>query len=444
MAAFDETRLFTAAFLGLLAAACGSDGSPGSGNAGGAAGVANGAGGSAGTANTTGGAANGGASSGGASTGGVPSSGGASTGGAASGGTPGSGGAANGGHDAGIVDGGDVDASAPTNCAPPHSLDAPLPRLSQTGCMDPTDTKKLAPYVLPYEVNSPLWSDSADKSRGMRLPDGGKIHVKKCTGKSTECLDAADDGKWVLPVGTVMVKNFLFDGKLVETRLFEHFDAATWVGYTYQWDEAQTDATIVPDEQREVMFDTGTRKVDWHYPSRLDCLQCHNPAGGYTLGPETAQMNRTVNGKNQIDVWAAMGLFETKPATPYAAALVLPYAGQLGTPPANATAEARARSYLHANCAFCHRPDGDFSVIDTRAGVAFKNMGLCNATPTKGDVGVNGALDVVPGKPAQSVLWLRMDALPNLGRMPKLASYQIDDQGVKVVGDWITALPPCP
>ena len=77
---------------------------------------------------------------------------------------------------------------------------------------------------------------------------------------------AADDGKWVLPVGTVMVKSFLFDGKLVETRLFVHFDAATWVGYSYQWDEAQTDATIVADAASRSCSTPGTRTVDWHLP----------------------------------------------------------------------------------------------------------------------------------------------------------------------------------
>jgi uncharacterized repeat protein (TIGR03806 family) len=310
--------------------------------------------------------------------------------------------------------------------------------------MDPSDPKKLAPYVLPYEVNSPLWSDSADKSRGMRLPDGGKIHVKDCAKEPTACQGTADDGKWVLPVGTVMVKNFLFDDKLVETRLFEHFDDATWVGYTYAWDEAQTEATIVPDARTEVMFDTGKRKVDWHYPSRIDCMKCHNPQGGSTIGPETAQMNRAVGGKNQIDTWSGMGLFDAAPAKPYEAALVLPYAGQLGAVPAGATVEQRARSYLHANCSFCHRPDGDFNPLDFRNDTAFKNMGLCNVAPMKGDVGVTGAVNVKPGDPMHSIAWLRMDALPDQGRMPQIATYQIDDLGVKLVGDWITALPGCP
>ncbi len=311
--------------------------------------------------------------------------------------------------------------------------------------MDPKDPTKLASLVFPYEVNSPLWSDSADKTRGMVLPPGGKIHVKDCAKELAACTaGAADSGKWVLPVGTVFVKSFLFDGKLVETRLFVHFDDATWVGYSYEWDEAQTDATIVPDERRKITFNTGKRAVDWTYPSRVDCMKCHNAPGGSTLGPETAQMNRVVSGMNQIDRLAAKGAFDTPPKAPYASAFVTPYAGQLGSPPAGATLDQRARSYLHANCAFCHRPDGDFAALDFRYDIALKDMGACNVSPAKGDVGVPTATDLTPTKPMESIMWLRMSALPNEGRMPQIGTYHVDQQGLTLVGDWITAIKACP
>ncbi len=70
----------------------------------------------------------------------------------------------------------------------------------------------------------------------------------------------ADDGKWLFPVGTVMLKSFGFDGKVVETRLFVHFDHRTWVGYSYPWNEAQTEATIVPSAGHGLTFNTGTRE----------------------------------------------------------------------------------------------------------------------------------------------------------------------------------------
>jgi len=206
----------------------------------------------------------------------------------------------------------------------------------------------------------------------MRLPTAGKIHVKDCTTNPTECgvldpntlqccLPPADDGKWVFPAGTVMVKNFMFPDasrpsgyKLVETRLFVRMDHVVqvqgvnteWVGYGYQWDDAQTDATIIgslvdgSDIGVSAMFQVmptvgaATQPIKWDYPSRIDCLTCHTsttpttiPTGGYTIGPETIQMNRVATGDtmNQIDKFAALGMFETAPGKPYKAALVAPY-----------------------------------------------------------------------------------------------------------------------
>jgi uncharacterized repeat protein (TIGR03806 family) len=328
---------------------------------------------------------------------------------------------------------------------PPADVDHPIEKLSATGCMDSANPTKLAAGVIPYEVNSPLWSDAADKTRGLMLPAGKKIHVKDCSSASAECTQGpADTGKWVLPVGTVLVKSFMFDGKLVETRLFVHFDETTWVGYGYQWDEAQTDATIVPNMRVTTSFNTGSRTVDWHFPSRDDCMNCHSQPVGFTLGLETAQMNRTVDGMNQIDRLAAMGVFDAPVPTPYKAALVLPYPGQLGSPPAQATTEQKARSYLHANCAYCHRPDGSFSNIDLRYDVALKDMNICNTIPVKGDQGVPDSTNLTPGKPDKSTLYLRTNALPGNGRMPQIATFHIDDMGVKVIGDWITSITACP
>ena len=142
----------------------------------------------------------------------------------------------------------------PQTCVPLANKDQPPQKLSQTGCVSPTDPKQLASSVIPYEVNSPLWSDGADKA----ARHGARRRAARFTSRTARRIrrsvpgsrDVADDGKWVLPVGTVMVKSFLFDGKFLETRLLVRFDATTWVGYTYKWDEAQTDATLVGDGSR--------------------------------------------------------------------------------------------------------------------------------------------------------------------------------------------------
>lgn len=350
------------------------------------------------------------------------------------------------GHDAGPHDSGvqltDA-ATKPAACAAPNDPDDLPSELSKTGCMHPDHPTQFAENVLPYEVNSPLWSDGADKQRGMRLPEGGKIRVRDCAKTPDACQAAADSGKWLFPVGTVLLKSFGFDGKLVETRLFARM-TNEWIGYTYQWNEAQTSATLVPDDRVEVAFDTGKRSVAWTYPNRFDCMECHNPKGGSSLGPETAQLNRMVGGQNQIDALAAHGVFEAAPAQPYAAALVTPYKDQAGEPPASATLETRVRSYMHANCAFCHRPDSTFPSLDMRFDVAFKDTHLCGSTPLKGDVGVANAKNLTPGQPMQSTTWLRMAAQPNKGRMPQIGTVVVDEQGLKLMGDWISSLSACP
>ncbi len=411
--------------------------------------------------------------------------------------------------ESGLPDGGVTDATAsdgafacptlpvPGNCSPPADIRCPYPKLSQTGCMDPSDPLRMASFVVPYEVNSPLWSDGAYKTRGMRLPGylpGGqlatnqRIHVKNCSANPMECcvenpvtlsscLPPYDDGKWVFPVGTVMVKSFMFPDsskpsgyKLVETRLFmrmDHVDPASnsdWVGYGYQWDDAQTDAMVTggpdaaSDNRSSAMFhveaDAGAMQtITWNYPNRLDCMTCHTaitPSGGHTLGPETIQMNRMVNGANQIDTLASMGFFDVPPPQPYDAALVAPYPGQAGSPPPGATLDQRARSYLHANCSFCHRPDGNWNAMDWRFDVPLQSTGACNVAAGKGDLGVSGALLLTPGDPMKSIILLRMmapagtSATGDTGRMPEIGTWVVDTQATTLISQWIDSISACP
>ena len=390
---------------------------------------------------------------------------------------------------------------SPGTCSPPPDIRCPYPKLSQTGCVDPANPLQLAASVVSYEVNSPLWSDGALKTRGMHIPAGKKIHVKDCAKNADECkvgdpanppnfLPPYDDGKWVFPVGTVMVKNFMFPDtsvksgmRFIETRLMIHLDETTWVGYGYQWNDAQTEATIVPDAASDptfleagadvavqakvnVMTAAGKKTITWNYPDRAACMKCHLDTennvpyppivtGGFVLGAETIQMNRIVTAANgvdkinQIDKLKALGLFDVPPPMPYKAALVAPYPGQAGAPPANATLDQRARSYLHANCSFCHRPEFPlYTSMDLRYDVPLNSTNICNVMPEKGDQGVMDALRVIPGDPMKSVMWLRMNAQPDTldqlerhGRMPQLATYVIDTDAVALISNWIKQLP---
>ena len=403
----------------------------------------------------TGAAGNGAGGGGGAGTGGAA----AGTGGAAAG----TGGAAAGTGGAAAGTGGATGTGGSTGgrpvqtCVPPADQSQPPSMLSQTGCVSPSDPKTLASSVVPYEVNSPLWSDGADKRRGMALPAGGTIHVVNCAANPAECpapRDRTDDGKWLLPTGTVMVKSFLFDGKFLETRLLVHFDETTWIGYTYRWDEAQTDATLVGTERDQVSFATGQRTVVWHFPSRRDCETCHVQGARFALGTETAQFNRVVGGVNQIDRLAAAGVFDAPVPKPYKAALVAPYPSDAGSPPPTATIEERAASYLHANCSFCHRPPQDVDCtsdpcMDFRFGLPLAERSLCNVDPSKNSLGITDAKTLVPGQPGRSLMWVRMTRPPDddqgrHGRMPTIASYVVDQMAVDLIGSWITSITACP
>jgi uncharacterized repeat protein (TIGR03806 family) len=336
-------------------------------------------------------------------------------------------------------------------CEPPADPRSPPARLSQTGCVDPGDPTRPAAGLLPYDVNSPLWSDGTSKERFIALPAGKQVHVKDCRRDPATCQPTAaggsphDPGHFEVPVGTVLVKSFLIAGKRIETRLLVHF-ADTWRGYSYQWNDQQTEATLIAEEEGAVerVFSNPALpggQQTWTYPSRQDCLTCHLGAAGFQLGLELVQLNRELTYPdgtrgNQLDVWERRGLFDQPLARPFPAPLPAPMGGQ-------GTVEQRARSYLHANCAICHRPDSNFPSLDLRHFTPLQAAGACNVRPIKGEVGVPGALLIAPGSPERSVLSLRMRLL-DVGRMPQIATRYLDGQGVAVVESWIRALPGCP
>jgi uncharacterized repeat protein (TIGR03806 family) len=300
---------------------------------------------------------------------------------------------------------------------------ATLPqKLSQTGCFVAGNPQVPTDKLIPFEVNSPLWSDNAEKNRWLAVPAGQKIRVLA-------------DGDWDLPNGSVLVKEFRLGGKRIETRLFVRHTDGSWAGYTYEWNDAQTDATLLPDGKTKVIAGQ-----PWTYPSRSQCMGCHNASAGFSLGLETAQLNRVVayageGRQNQLERFADLGLFAAPlPANPPA----------LPTPTSTAATDAeRARSYLHANCAFCHRPEGPGrGDQDLRFSRTFAQTKLCNVTPQSGDLGIAGAKLVVPGDSSKSLLSVRMHRTDDK-RMPPVGSAIVDGKGSSIIDGWIESLDGC-
>jgi len=276
-------------------------------------------------------------------------------------------------------------------------------------------------------VNVELWSDGAAKDRWMGLPDGTTIEV-------------LPDGDWSFPVGTVLMKDFSVGGLLIETRLFIRHDDGGWAGYSYEWNDPPTEATLLPGGKTRVV---GAQT--WEYPSRIQCLACHTVVAGRTLGPTTAQLNReffypsTGLTANELTTLETIGMFSAPLPGPPASLPVLPG-------PAHPTfpLEQRARGYLEANCAHCHAPGGPTqATMDLRYDVDAADMNVCEVAPNFGDLGVPGALLLTPGDPGASVLSLRPHALDG-NRMPPLASSIVDPNGTQVLDDWILGLAGCP
>jgi uncharacterized repeat protein (TIGR03806 family) len=301
-------------------------------------------------------------------------------------------------------------------------------KLSQTGCVDTSDARKVANGVIPYGVNSPLWSDGAEKERYFAIPDGTTITVK-------------GDGDWDLPVGSVTLKTFIVGGKRVETRYFVRHEDGEWAGYTYEWNEDETDADLLPPAGKTKQVGDQT----WTYPTRSQCLSCHTAPAGRTLGLETAQLNGNFKytaslEANQIKQLNQMGYFTTPitQATDTLPALPKPTGAEQGK------LEDRARAYLHSNCSHCHRSGGTGGgTMDFRFSLPFIDVRACNVAPNEGDLGVAGAKIIVPGDPAKSIISIRTHAL-DATRMPALGTKVVDTAGVELLDDWIRSLSSCP
>ncbi|MBX3234070.1 MAG: PQQ-dependent sugar dehydrogenase [Labilithrix sp.] len=306
-------------------------------------------------------------------------------------------------------------------------------KLSQTGCVLANDPKTPSSKLLAYDVTTPLWSDGAEKYRWISLPPDGKINV-------------APDGHFDLPNGTVLVKEFRLGGKRIETRLFVRHTDSSWAGYTYEWNADESDALLLLDgKTKEVPNGNGAQV--WTYPSRSQCMQCHNGAAGGSLGLEIGMLNMEHDypadeagpaaRMNQLAKLEQLGAFAAPlPAEPRA---------KFPNPADESVdVEARARSYVHANCAFCHRPGGPGrGAADFRFSRTFKGTKVCEAEAETGDLGVPDGKLFVPGDPSKSLISLRMHTLDG-NRMPPLASAIVDPIGTSVVDGWITTTLMCP
>ncbi len=302
-----------------------------------------------------------------------------------------------------------------------------------------SDQDFTASVGVPYALNSPAWADGAQLQHWVILPESGRIGF-------------APTGEYQWPGGTVFVQHFELvtnqatgTRRRLETRLLV-LDATGSFGYgaTYRWRKDNRDADLVDANGKdEVLKITdaagGTHDQKWSYPARGLCYMCHTPTAGFVLGPKTRQLNGNFaypGGRtdNQLRTWNYLQMF-----TPNLDESALPsYAHTVKIDDTSASLETRVRSYLDANCASCHRPNGAGAVWDARFDTPLAKQGIINGE-VRNTFSLAEVKVVTPGDPAKSMMHLRLSSTAPVQQMPPVMRNVVDATALDVLTQWIRA-----
>jgi uncharacterized repeat protein (TIGR03806 family) len=303
-------------------------------------------------------------------------------------------------------------------------------------------TQEPADGVVPYDVNTPLFSDYALKYRFVRLPAGAKAHYR-----DPEAFD--------FPVGTTLIKTFAFarderdpsrGRQLIETRLLVHKPEG-WVGLPYVWNDEQTEATLriagVSCDVHRVTADGKEFTQRYSVPNMNQCMGCHeNNKVMKPIGPTARGLNRKFDyadgPDNQLAHWEKAGILEGCPGPERAPRMAV------WKDPSTGSVDVRARAWLEANCAHCHNPEGPArtSGLDLRyVQTDWAKSGVWKTPVAAGRGSGKFFYDIVPGQPDKSILIYRIESMEPGIMMPELGRRQVDRPGVALVREWIASMP---
>ena len=297
-----------------------------------------------------------------------------------------------------------------------------MPRtLAEYGFFADAPAQVPAHNVLPYRLNTPLYSDGADKLRFVYVPPG-------------EPLAADGEGLLRFPVGSALIKTFAFgegaERRLIETRVLLHRKDG-WVALPYIWNDEQTEAKLAVAGGRKQVTRPAGDTISYRIPNKNQCKECHGLEGAVVpIGPKarnlSAEWLREMVGRHHLD-----RLPETRDTMPV-------WEDRAGAPAAQA-----ARAYLDVNCAHCHRPgatasnsglDLRWEQDDAEAIGVFKR-------PVAAGRGSGGhEFSIVPGAPDSSIMVHRMDSVEPGVAMPELGKSTVDREGLAVIREWIGGL----
>lgn len=293
--------------------------------------------------------------------------------------------------------------------------------------------------VVPYDLNTPLFSDYATKYRFVWMPPG-----TSATYDDTEVFD--------FPAGTILAKTFAFRDadqggrqRIIETRLLVR-GRSGWATLPYVWNREQNEATLdVAADPVTVhwVHPSGTRyTIDYAIPNTNQCKGCHDRSKTVTpIGPKARNLNKDFNypegRSNQLAYWTKAGYLKGAPAPGRAPKMAV------WDDPSSATLDARARAYLEANCGHCHNPRGPANTTGLYLMAAQTDpmrLGLCKVPVSAGQGSGDLLFDVVQGKPEESILVHRMESTTPKVMMPELGRSTIHREGVALIRAWIASM----
>ena len=307
--------------------------------------------------------------------------------------------------------------------------------LSETGFFADLTSLTPNPGGYFYEPNLRFWSDYADKSRWFLS--------KSATNKMTY----SRDGTWTFPAGMIWAKHFDLQlnrtnpasSKRIETRFLVKTASGAY-GVTYKWNDTGTEAFLVPEAGEEFNLTVTNASVTstqrYHIPSRAECLNCHTPESGSVLSFSTRQLNRT----NTTLAGLSGNFLTLLDNAGYLAGLnespnLLPR--HVRPDESQYSLEARVRSYLSVNCAYCHHAGVGPPSWDGSPQLNLWDTHLVNGMPVAAGNDPSHRL-VFPGDPSKSIVWNRMAATNSYTRMPPIATTERDLAAMQLVYDWIS------
>ena len=349
----------------------------------------------------------------------------------------------------------------------------------QSGLASDTDRLDPAPGVVPYRIQTPMFRDGATAEYWLAIPGTGQASFFQ---QPQRTFDWFRTGV-MFPPESVLVKTYWLERvagdpgsrRPVETQIAHNLALSDWNYYTYRWNDDGRDAKLVGAggeisriEIEDEAAPGGRVKLEWSFAARSQCRTCHTPWRGESLGfvepqlrraPSRHAHDRSNSDGGRVDSLAAVAdswsqlldggyvVTDTPRATMEASAANGASVATLSSvvtlvDPHDAAwpLDARARSYLHANCSHCHLNGGNASVtMDVSFGKPLSNTGLVDTTPMRGGFELDDAKLVVPGAPERSVLLYRMAKLGS-GRMPPLGTNHVDHRGVDLISRWIAEL----